>query len=86
MERDQGVDHGRHGDDGEQAGGDAADAVAEIQQTDGQAAQDDGEVEPREEGSLVGEEDFGLYAGGERDAFACVLLVRRAGLRSWALG
>lgn len=31
MEGDEGVYHGGHGDDGEQGGGDAADAVTEIQ-------------------------------------------------------
>jgi hypothetical protein len=54
-----------------EARADLADAVAEVEEADGQAAQDDGEVEPGEEGALVGEEDFGLDAGGEGDAFAC---------------
>lgn len=49
-----------------------ADGVAEVEQADGQTAQDDGEVEPAEEGALVGEEDFGFYAGGQGDAFAWV--------------
>lgn len=71
MEGHQRVDHGPHGDEGEEGGGDAADAVAEVEQPDGQAAQDDGEVEPGEEGALVGEEDLGLDPGGEGDAFAC---------------
>ena len=59
------INHGGHGDDGEQGGGDAANAVTEVQQTNGQAAQDDGEVQPREKGSLVGEEDLGLDTGGQ---------------------
>ncbi|GMG03417.1 unnamed protein product [Aspergillus oryzae] len=46
VEGAEGVDHGRHGDDGEETGGDTTDAVTEVQETDGQAAQDDGEVEP----------------------------------------
>lgn len=46
VEGAEGVDHGRHGDDGEETGGDTADAVTEVQETDGQAAQDDREVEP----------------------------------------
>lgn len=75
MEGDDGVDHGGHGDDGEEGGGDAADAVAEVEEADGEAAQDDGEVEPGEECALVGEEDFGFDAGGEGDAFAWMLLV-----------
>ncbi len=70
MERHQRIDHGGHGHEREQAGADAADAVAEVQQPDGQRAQHDGEVEPRQEGPLVGEEDFGLDARGEGDAFS----------------
>ena len=70
MEGHEGVEHGGQGDEGEEAGGDLADAVAEVEEADGQAAQDDGEVEPGEEGAFVGEEDFGLDAGGEGDAFA----------------
>ena len=71
MEHVQRVQHSSHGDEGEDAGADAADAVAEVEQADGQAAEDHGEVEPAEEGALVGKEDFGLDAGGEGDAFAC---------------
>lgn len=70
MISDQSVDHGGHGDGGKQAGADATDAIAEVEEADGQAAEDDGEVEPREEGPLVGEEDFGFHARGEGDAFA----------------
>lgn len=71
MKRREGIHHGRHGHEGEQAGGNAADAVAEVEQADGQAAEDDGEVEPGEEGAFVCEEDFGLDARGEGDAFSC---------------
>ena len=70
MEGNEGVGHGGHGDEGEEPGGDLADLVAEVEEADGQAAEDDGEVEPGEERALVGEEDFGLDAGGEGDAFA----------------
>jgi hypothetical protein len=71
VEGDEGVGHSGHGNEGEEAGGDLADLVAKVQQADGEAAQDDGEVQPREEGALVGEEDLGLDARGECDAFAC---------------
>jgi hypothetical protein len=47
-----------------------ADLVAEVEQADGESTEDNGEVEPAEEGSFVGEEDFGLDAGGEGDSFA----------------
>ena len=70
VESDEGVDHRRQRDEREETRADLADAVAEVEQADGQAAEDDGEVEPGEEGALVGEEDFGLDAGGEGDAFA----------------
>ena len=71
MEREQRVQHRGHGHQRKEAGGDTADGVAEVEQADGEAAEDDGEVEPGEEGALVGEEDFGLDARGEGDAFAC---------------
>lgn len=70
MKRHQGVDHGAHGDEGEEAGGDATDGVAEVEEADGETAEDDGEVEPGEEGALIGEEDFGFDAGGEGDALS----------------
>lgn len=44
MEGYHGVDHGCHGDNGEESRGDAADAVAEIEEADCEAAEDDGEV------------------------------------------
>ena len=71
MERHKRIDHGGHGHDGEQPRADPADRVAEVEQTDGEGGEQDGEVEPGEEGAFVGEEDFGLDAGGEGDAFAC---------------
>ena len=89
MESDERVDHCGQRYEREQAGADLADAVAEVEQADGQAAEDDGEVEPGEEGALVGEEDFGLDAGGEGDAFAwCgrVVLVCCWGWRGLLLG
>lgn len=46
VEGDECIDHGRHGDDGEEGGGDAANAITKVEQPDGEAAQDDGEVEP----------------------------------------
>lgn len=70
MIRDERVDHRSHRDGGEQERGDEGRAVAEVQHADGERAQDDGEVQPREEGALVGEEDFRLDAYGERDALA----------------
>lgn len=43
---DQRVDHGGHGDGGEQACTDATYAVAEVEEADREAAEDDSEVEP----------------------------------------
>ena len=70
MECDKSVEHGGEGNECEEASGDLADGVAEVEQSNGEAAEDDGEVEPAEEGAFVGEEDFGFYARGEGDAFA----------------
>lgn len=49
---------------------DLARPIREVEQADGQPAQEHREVEPREEGALVGEEDFGLEAEGQGDALA----------------
>ena len=71
MERHERVHHAPHRHDREQRGADPGRGVgAEVEQADREAAEDDCEVEPGEEGALVGEEDFGLDAGGEGDAFA----------------
>jgi hypothetical protein len=77
VKRGERVDHGAHGDQGKEAGGDAANGVAEVEKADGEPAEDDGEVEPGEEGALVGEEDFWFDAGGEGDALACMRRVVR---------
>jgi hypothetical protein len=71
MERHQGIDHGAHGDEGEEPGGDTTNGISEVEEADGETTEDDGEVEPGEEGALVGEEDFGLDARGEGDALSC---------------
>lgn len=54
----------------EAPGARARDVVAEIEQRGGDAAEDDGEFQPREEGALGGEVDFRLDADGDVDAFA----------------
>jgi hypothetical protein len=75
VEGKQRVYHGHHGDEGEEAGGDLADLVAEVEEPDCETAEDDGEVEPGEEGALVSEEDFGLDTCRERDALAWKVLL-----------
>ena len=57
-------------DAGEAEGGDLGGLVAKVEHADGEGADNDGEVQPREEGPLVGEVDFGLDAGGEGNALA----------------
>lgn len=42
----QGVQHGQHGDAGEEERRNEGDAVTEVEHTNGQGAKDDGEVEP----------------------------------------
>ena len=46
VECDESVDHGHQGDECEESSADLSDAVTEVEQTDGEAAEDDGEVEP----------------------------------------
>ena len=70
MKGHQRVDHGAHGHQRKQTSGDTTDGVAKVEEADGKTAEDHGEVEPGEEGALVGEEDFGLNAGGERNALS----------------
>lgn len=71
MESDEGVDHGRHGNEGEQPRRNAARAIMpEVEQAHREPAEDDGEVQVREEGALVGEEYFRLHPRRERDAFS----------------
>ena len=79
MKRKQRVHHRRHSHQREQAGADAADRIAKVQEADGQTAKEDGEVEIGEEGPLVGEEDFWFDAGGEGDAFSCAGACERMG-------
>lgn len=71
VERDEGVDHGGHGDEGEQSRRDATGAVMpEVEQAHREPAEDDGEVQVREEGALVGEEYFRLHSRRKRNAFS----------------
>jgi hypothetical protein len=44
--RNESVDHGHHGHDGEETGRDTTDFVAKVQEADCQATEDDGKVEP----------------------------------------
>ena len=69
MVRSERIDHRSHRHNREDHSGRAANIIAKIQQAYGEPTKDDGEVEPREEGALVGEEDFGFDADGEGDAF-----------------
>lgn len=88
MVRYEGVYHGRHGHAREEEGRDEGGPVAKVEHAHGQRAEDDGEVQPREEGPLVGEEDLGLDARGERNALAYgerwVISATICGLAGWA--
>ena len=70
MEGDKCIEHRSHGDEGEQPRAYPTDAVAKVEKTDSQPAEDDGEVEPGEKGALVGEEDLGLNPRRKGDALA----------------
>lgn len=76
MIRDEGVGHSGHGDEGEEGSGDSADTVAKVEETNGEASENDGEVQPGEEGTLVSEEDLGLDARGQGDTLAFGGLVK----------
>lgn len=65
---DQCVDHGQHGNECEQTSTDSSNQVTEVQQTHTQGAQNDGEVQPGKEGSLIGEEHFWLDSGRQGDS------------------
>lgn len=64
------IDHAPHCHYCEKPGADTGSGIgAEVQQTNGEATEDDGKVEPGEKGALIGEEDFGLDSGGQGNAF-----------------
>ena len=46
VECDERVNHSHQGDECEESSADLTDAVTEVEKTDGEAAEDDGEVEP----------------------------------------
>lgn len=77
MVGDESVAHGSHGNEGEHAGRDSADPVTEVEETNSQTAKDDGEVEPRQESSLVCKEDLGLDSGGQSDSLTGSRLEQR---------
>lgn len=79
VEGGQGVHHHDHRDKHEHARRDASDTVAKVQETDRQGAEKDGEVEPGQEGALVGEKDLGLDTHGQGDALAGGGLEQRLG-------
>jgi hypothetical protein len=69
------VDESAGGEDGEGPSGDEGCGVgAEVEESCGNAAEDDGEFEPGEEGSLGGEVDFWFHADGNEDACFVVSL------------
>lgn len=70
VERCQCIDHDHHGHKREHAGRDAADTVAKVEQANAEGSQEDCEVEPGQEGALVGEKDFGLDTDRKGDALA----------------
>jgi hypothetical protein len=46
MECEQGVDHRHHSDKSKESGADLSNLIAEVEKANGEAAEDDGEVEP----------------------------------------
>lgn len=70
MVGEEGVEHAEEGDEGEEPCRNLTDAIAKVEQANGEAADDDGKLQPGEEGALVGEKDLGLDADGQSDALA----------------
>jgi hypothetical protein len=65
------VYHGSHGNDSEDASADLTDSIAKVEQTNGETAENDGEVEPAEKGTFIGKEDLGLDTGWKGNSLAC---------------
>jgi hypothetical protein len=63
------IDQRQTGHDGEAPSAEEGDGVTEVEERGGDAAEDDGELEPGEEGAFGGKEDFGLDADGDVDAW-----------------
>lgn len=70
MKRYQRINHRSHSHQREQAGRNTPDIIAEIEQADCEPTENNGEVKVREEGALVGEEDFWLDARGKGDTLS----------------
>lgn len=70
MERSQSIHHNDHSHKRENASRDTTNTITKVQETDGERSEKDCKVEPREEGTLVGEKDFGFDADGEGDALS----------------
>lgn len=70
MEDAERIHHCGHGDEREQSGTDLPDLVTEVEKSNGQTAEDDAEIQPREECAFIGEEDFWFDPDREGDAFA----------------
>lgn len=74
--RPQRVQERAHSNAREAEGGDLGGAVAKVEHAHGEGTDDNGEVQPGQEGTFVGEVDFGLDAGREGDALAwCVVML-----------
>ena len=57
--------------------------VREIQEANGEGAEEDAEVHPGEESAFIGEEDFGLDSHGEGDLFVGRRGEERGGRHCW---
>jgi hypothetical protein len=62
------VNKGHACDNGERPSSGEGEGVAEIEESGGDGADEDGEFEPGEEGAFGGELDFGFDADGDVDA------------------
>lgn len=75
----QGIDHHHHRHECENTSRDPTDPISKVQETNGEGSEEDGKVEPGEEGTFVGKEDFGFDADGEGDTLSGGCLEERLG-------
>ncbi|KAG7827885.1 hypothetical protein KL920_004135 [Ogataea angusta] len=78
MVSDKCVDHGAHGDQREQRGRNSPHFVTKVEKTNSQRSKNHGEVQPREECSLVGKKHLRLDPGGQSNSLAGSYVLARS--------
>jgi hypothetical protein len=73
----QGVRSNAHSDENETGRRIEGSSVAKVHQTNTQSTEDNGEVEPRKEGSFIGKEDLGLDPGGKSNTLVYTICMNQ---------